>query len=131
MEFEIQEGKGFVKEYDYYDNLKYEGEYLYGKWNGKGKEYSHQYHNFIENQLIFEGEYLNGIRNGKGKEYYDGKLRYDGEYLNGIKNGKGKEFYDYDKIKFEGEYFNGKKWRGNEYNIDGKIDFEIKNGNKK
>ena len=42
--------------------------------------------------LIFEGEYLNGERNGKGKEYYDnGKLRYEGEYLNGIRNGKGKE----------------------------------------
>ena len=37
--------------------------------------------------LIFEGEYLNGERNGKGKEYYkNGKLKFDGEYLNGERN---------------------------------------------
>ena len=29
-------------------------------------------------KLIFEGKYLNGERNGKGKEYYDnGKLKFD------------------------------------------------------
>ena len=41
--------------------------------------------------MIFEGEYLNGKRNGKGKEYYDyGKLKFEGEYLNGKRwNGKG------------------------------------------
>ena len=46
------------------------------------------------NILIFEGEYLNGKRNGKGKEYYyfDGKLKFEGEYLNGERNGKGKEY---------------------------------------
>ena len=33
---------------------------------------------------MFEGEYLNGQRNGKGKEYYsNGKLKFEGEYLNG------------------------------------------------
>ena len=31
---------------------------------GKGKEY-----NFKDNRLLFEGEYLNGEKNGKGKEY--------------------------------------------------------------
>ena len=35
---------------------------------------------------MFEGEYLNGKRNGKGKEYdYNGKLEFEGEYLNGNK----------------------------------------------
>jgi len=33
---------------------------------------------------MFEGEYINGQRNGKGKEYYEnGKLTFEGEYLNG------------------------------------------------
>ena len=32
--------------------------------NGLIKEYGY------EGELDFEGEYLNGIRNGKGKEYY-------------------------------------------------------------
>ena len=49
--------------------------------NGVGKEY---YSNF---ELEYEGEYLNGKRNGKGKEYYNygGKLRFEGEYLNNLK----------------------------------------------
>ena len=33
--------------------------------NGNGKEYI-----LNTNALLFEGEYLNGKRNGKGKEYY-------------------------------------------------------------
>ena len=42
--------------------------------------------------LVYEGEYLNGERNGKGKEFYEnGKLKFEGKYLNGKKNGKGKD----------------------------------------
>ena len=44
-----------------------------------GKEYNEF------NELIFEGEYLNGERNGKGKEYDDGKLIFEGEYKNNEK----------------------------------------------
>ena len=46
------------------------------------------------NKLIFEGEYLNGERNGKGKKYYDYGLIFEGEYLNGKINGNGKEYND-------------------------------------
>ena len=47
--------------------------------------------NMSVGKLEFEGEYLNGKRNGKGKEYnYEGKLLFEGEYLNGKRwNGKG------------------------------------------
>ena len=39
-------------------------------------------YNYYNEKLIFEGEYLNGKRNGKGKEYYDNdKLIFEGEYL--------------------------------------------------
>ena len=78
--YELINGTGKVKEY----------------WNGK---------------LRFEGEYLNGKRNGKGKEYdYNGKIEFEGEYLNGKRNGKGKEYNKYNgKLLFEGEYLNGKK----------------------
>ena len=96
-------GKGFMEEYEYGHDIfykKFEGEYLNGERNGKGKEYI--YNNF-EGKLIFEGEYLNGERNGKGKEYnYDGKLIFEGEYLNGKRHGKGKEYYKYGVISFEG-----------------------------
>ena len=49
-------------------------------WNGFIFEY-------IEDILIFEGKYINGQRNEKGKEYDrdDGKLIFEGKYLNGEK----------------------------------------------
>jgi len=118
--------------------LIFEGEYLNGKRNGKGKEY------YDKGELKFEGEYLNGKRwngkgyningnielsinngNGKGKEYdYNGDLEFEGEYLNGERNGKGKEYYD-GKLKFEGEYINGERnGKGKEYDYNDKIEFE-------
>ena len=52
-----------------------------------------------EGKLIFEGEYINGERNGKGKEYYDNdKFIFEGKYINGKRNGKGKE-YNYENGK--------------------------------
>ena len=44
-------GKG--KEYDYNGKLTFEGEYLIGKRNGKGKDY----------KLTFEGEFKNVEKN--------------------------------------------------------------------
>ena len=54
--------------------------------------------------MRFEGEYLNGKINGKVKEYYpDDQLIFEGEYLNGErKNEKIKEYYKMNKIEFEG-----------------------------
>ena len=100
----------------------FEGEYLNGNKNGKGKEY------YIGGILKFEGEYLNGDQwNGNGyhiknKKVYDlingkgfvrefnnyGRRIFKGDYLNGKRNGKGKEI-KYGKLIFEGEYLNGKK----------------------
>ena len=95
--------------------------YIIGERNGKGKEFDY------DDNLIFEGEYKNGKRNGEGKEYYDdgkGRVKFEGRYLNGkklqgliynksgsinlLEGIKGKEYYLNHKLKFEGEYFNGK-----------------------
>ena len=73
--YKLDNGKNnIVKEYDYIiGTLVFEGEYLNGKRNGKGKEY-----NYI-GKIEFEGEYLNGNR-------LDGKKKlYEIQYLNGIK----------------------------------------------
>ena len=52
--------------------------------NGNIKEY-------LYGELEYDGEYLNGERNGKGKEYYsNGKLKFEGEYINGKKMEKEK-----------------------------------------
>ena len=123
------------------------GKYKIGKKDGIGKVYI-----LNTNILIFEGEYLKGERNGKGKEYYyNGKLLFEGEYLNGKRwngkgyningniefqinngNGKGKE-YNYDgKLEFEGEYLKGERnGKGKEYNYNGKLEFEGKKWKRK
>ena len=84
--------------------LKFEGEYLNGKRNWKGKEYDNN------GKVIYKGEYLDGKRwNGKGKEYdNNGKLIYEGKYLNGERNCKGKEYDNNSKPIYEGEYLNWK-----------------------
>ena len=58
--------------------------YVVYEENNKGKEYDGQL-----DYLLFEGEYLNGKRNGKGKKFFDEELSFEGEYLNGKRNGKG------------------------------------------
>jgi len=74
---------------------------------------------------MFEGEYINGEKNGKGKEYYNGELKFEGEYLNGkkwngkiyedgnticeLRDGKGilKQNNKNNVLIYEGEYLNG------------------------
>ena len=81
---------GIGRKYGYFcDYLKYEGEFLNGKINGKGKEY------YDNGRIMFEGEYFNGKKYGKGKEYNEkGELIYDGYYLYNHKY-KGKLFNKY------------------------------------
>ena len=65
LDININNYKLFKRKYVVYDK------------NGIAKEYG-----IYDDKLKFEGEYLNGERNGKGKEYDDnGKLEYEGEYL--------------------------------------------------
>ena len=54
-EYEIKDGKGIIKEYDYWGNLIFEEEYLNGERSGKGKEFIQ-----FKNTLVYEGEYLYG-----------------------------------------------------------------------
>ena len=139
-QYKLKEGKGFIKDCDQEDGSIFEGEYVNGEKNGKGKEY-YQYYNF--NEIIFEGEYLNGKRwNGKknknepnNRNYFDLKegkgvileckfFLFLNQYLNGKKNGIGKT-YSMNNLIFEGEYLNGKKnGKGIEYDLDGTIIFE-------
>ena len=143
IEYEIKDGKGYIKEYEDDGKLLFEAEFLYDNKNGKGKEY-----NYLNDKLEFEGEYLNGkkwngngyningnieykIKDGKGyiKEYnLNGELEFEGEYLNGERNGKGKEYYKNGELEFEGEYLNGERNRkGKEYDDNGNLKFEGEN----
>ena len=99
FKFKISNGTGFIKIYDSFSGV-----------------------------LLFEGEYLNGKKNGKGREYdsHNCELKFEGEYLNGERHGKCREYNNNGELLFEGEYLNGKKWDGKGYNKNGDIEFEIK-----
>ena len=137
---EIKNGTGYIQELNEYGEIKFEGECINTKRNGKGKEY------YYDGNLKFEGEYLNDEKNGKGKEYnHIGSLTFEGEYFYGkkwngriydnvksnmseLKEGKGFiiENNDLCYIKYEVNYLNGdKNGKGKEFNIfDGRLEFE-------
>ena len=112
--YELNNGKGFIKEYNIFCQLIFESEYLNGDINGKGKEY------FNNGNLRYEGLYFNG-KKWKGKTY-----NIFNNIIKELKNGNG-FIYEYDlygELIFEGEYLNGRKnGKGKEYNYDGKLIF--------
>jgi len=78
--YELKNGNGYVKIHNQFGQLIFEGNYLKGEKNGKGKEYHD-----VFGYAIFEGEYLDGKRwKGKGKKYDDkGNLISEDNYLEG------------------------------------------------
>ena len=50
----MKNGTGYIKELDYDGYVIYEGEYINGKRNGKGKEYN--------NEIIFDGICFNNYK---------------------------------------------------------------------
>ena len=58
--YKLNKGNGFIKEYDNYGRLIFEGNYLKGERNGKGKKY-------FDYNIIFEDDYLNGKKKWKRK----------------------------------------------------------------
>jgi antitoxin component YwqK of YwqJK toxin-antitoxin module len=78
--YELKNGNGYVKVYNQFGQLIFEGNFLKGEKNGKGKEYHDAF-----GYVIFEGEYLDGKRwKGKGKKYDDkGNLISEDNYLEG------------------------------------------------
>ena len=119
-EIKIENGKKYEN-----DILKFEGEYLNGKRNGKGKEYD------INGKLTYEGDFLMGKQGYSYKKDYDYlTLEYEGEILEGKRHGKGKEYYFGGRIIFEGEYLNGERWNGKmkEYEHEIETEKEYVNG---
>ena len=122
----LRNGKGIM----YYSNgnIKYDGDWFNGNFEGIGKY-------IWEDGNYYIGEFKNCLRNGKGIEYYsNGNIRYEGEFKDdqydgfgnytwedgkfcvgqfkkGIRNGKGMEYYSNGKIKYEGN-FNNDKYEG-------------------
>ena len=92
----------------------YEGEYLDGKYNGKGIA-------FYKDQGAYESEWKDGAKNGKGIfKYINGDV-YEGEFMENTLDGFGKKTYSNGRIE-EG------LWENNEFMKDYNTDysFELK-----
>ena len=113
------EGKGIFY-YIYDDNIGYcKGQFKNGLLHGEGKTY------FRNGNISIDGNYINDKLNGKGKCFYpNGNIMYDGNFINDKFEGNGKIYYENGKIKYEGEFINDKFegngkyiWKGGEYYI--------------
>ena len=101
--YELKNGKGIVKRFDYNNILILEAEYINGVRNGKEKIYFWKNKTHCEVEYF---EYINGKRNGKGKllSIFDNFLSFEGIFLYDEKR-KGKEFYQNGIVKFEGSFY--------------------------
>jgi len=98
LEFGLNDGDGSGKEYDFFNNITYEGNYKYGNRSGIGKEYN-------DGKMVYEGEFSGGDRHGKGREYNKlGQLIFEGEYKFGERyKGKIMEYYK-EQLLFKADY---------------------------
>ena len=140
--YEIKEGKAFLKEFNYYGQILFEGEYLNGKKNGQGIYYIYdtkcigEFKNdkpigkrkdYYDGKLISKCEYLPGNMSRIKKYYDNGNLSFDGFFLYAFKR-KGKKYYSSGKLRYEGEYLFDVQWNGKGYDENGNVMYEKING---
>ena len=107
------------------NNLIYKGEFLNGKYNGKGvliKNYGSIFGNWedgeckgkvifkVDNEFEYEGNFENNKKNGFGIEKYKDGSQYEGNFVNNIKNGYGKYTFPNGELyegNFENDLYNG------------------------
>lgn len=66
-----------------FEGSYYEGEFLDGKFEGKGKYY------FADSGKVYEGEFRDNSMNGVGVMVWPDQSRYEGEFQNGKMHGRG------------------------------------------
>ena len=125
-----KEGKN-IRIYSLDGNLEYEGDFLNGLYDGKGKLYE-------KSKIKYEGDFKRGIFQGYGKgklyksENIDDYLLYEGNFVNGIIEGNGILYYQNGKMMFNGIFKDGSIYgKGIKYYINGskKIEGIFKNIN--
>ena len=108
----------------YYNDgkLKYEGDRVDGKFEGKGTYY------YKEDGNRYEGEWKKGLKHGKGILYYDfeaTKIRYEGNFFKGKFDGIGTYYWEEDNSYYKGYFKNGSKHGYGIYcNKDGELIYE-------
>jgi antitoxin component YwqK of YwqJK toxin-antitoxin module len=109
--------KGIIITKEYYDNgqIKLEGEFKFGKLNGKGKKYHKN------GTLWQEGDFKYGRLHGMGKWYNENGTKLEGEFKNGELNGMGKTFSINGILSTEGQFMDGNLILGKRYYDNGNI----------
>ena len=97
----------------YYDNGRFEGDFINGKKTGRGTYY-------FNNGDRYEGNFINGERTGKGTYYFNNGNTYKGDWVNDKRNGRGTFFWSNGE-RYEGDFINGE--------MTGKGTFYFNNGN--
>ena len=113
----LKKGKASI----YYSNgkLKYEGDCLDGKFEGRGTYY-------YEGGNRYDGEWQKGLKHGKGILYYDHEAkikRYEGNFTKGKFDGKGIYYWN-DGSYYIGDFANGLKHGYGKYFKDGTLKYE-------
>ena len=120
---DIPNGNGIL--YNKNKDMKYIGEFIDGKYGGKGKliydngnYYIGQFINGIrhgkgimynnKNEIIFDGTFILGKPEGQGKYVNEDGGYYIGNFKNGLSHGKGILYYENGNIKYDGNFFEDK-----------------------
>lgn len=107
-----RQGKG---KYTFASGTVYEGDFLDDKFTGKGKMVYTDGTNYV-------GDFLNDVFEGKGVYTYSGGDKYEGEFKGGKKNGNG-TYYFKNGQKYVGQFLNGKfEGEGTMYFVNGKTE---------
>ena len=81
----------------------YIGQSLKGKKHGKGIILN------INGNIIYEGDFVYGKKEGKGKFFFGGGGCYIGNFVNGKMEGKGALYDKKDELIYEGDFVNNKR----------------------
>ena len=86
----------------YSDGKYYIGELLNNQFHGKGILY------YKDGKIEYDGDFIKGKREGKGKYIWEDGQYYIGQWVNNLKHGKGIEYYKNGTIRYVGDFNNGK-----------------------
>ena len=88
---------------DFPNGDKYEGEWVKGKYHGKGVYIKFTY----ANGCVYEGDLVNGVPEGEGKKVWPNGATYTGQWHKGAMSGQGEYVFE-NGARYKGSWANGR-----------------------
>ena len=102
---------------EYFNGMRYEGEWKADKRHGQGTAYSSD-----DGSVIYKGEWQDDKRHGQGIYYWINGARYEGEWNDDKLHGQGTSFRPDGSVLYKGEFKDGKRHgQGTLYRADGSV----------